>query len=135
MTGRRLTACLTVRRAAKARLLLAFAGLLAGDPARADIASERRFSACTDQVTQAQKAGVLYALDWAPPDEPRVVAGPAFFQLPIDRKQAFVESVNCYLLHGKGGPCVNFDVDHWKTGKPVGRYSFCLFRMKRRVVE
>lgn len=58
-----------------------------------------------------------------------VVVGPTFFEVPIDAKEGFVETLNCFLLAGKQGECVNFNVLHWQTGKAVGRYSYCRFKM------
>lgn len=112
----------------------AFMGMLVCNLAWADILSERRLDACRDKVTQAQKAGVLYGLEWKLPNEPTVVAGPGYFSLPIDEKERFVDAVNCYLMGGDAGKCVNFDVLDWKNSKPIGRFSFCLYRMHRATV-
>lgn len=110
---------------------VAFALLLTATAASADVLSERRLYECREQVTQAQKSGVLYGLEWKLPNEPTVVAGPGYFPLPIDEKERFVDAVNCYLMGGDAGKCVNFDVLDWRSGKPVGRFLFCLYRMNR----
>lgn len=112
----------------------AFLLLLTASTSSADVLSERRLYECREQVTQAQKSGVLYGLEWKLPNEPTVVAGPGYFPLPIDEKERFVDAVNCYLMGGDAGKCVNFDVLDWKSGKPVGRFLFCLYRMNRPVV-
>ncbi len=117
------------------RWLPAIIGMLVCNLAWADIMSERRLEACRDKVTQAQKAGVLYGLEWKLPNEPTVVAGPGYFSLPIDEKERFVEAVNCYLMGGDAGRCVNFDVLDWKNNKPIGRFSFCLFRISRSTAD
>lgn len=83
---------------------------------------------CRKKLVQAQKLEVLYDMDWNLPKEPRVVAGPTFFNMPFDAKEGFVETANCYLVGG-GDKCVNFNVTHWKTGKAVGRFSNCKFKM------
>ncbi len=117
------------------RWFQAILGLLVCNVAWADIVSERRLEACRNKVTQAQKTGVLYGLEWKLPNEPTVVAGPGYFPLPIDEKERFIDAVNCYLMGGDAGKCVNFDVLDWKNSKPIGRFSFCLFRMSRAAVE
>ncbi len=89
---------------------------------------DKRFEACRKKLMQAQKLEVLYDLDWKPPREPKVIAGRTFFEMPIDAKEGFVETVNCFLMAGDSG-CVNFDVLHWQTGKMAGRFSRCKFKM------
>lgn len=96
--------------------------------ASAVCADERQFEVCRSKLKQAQQLDVLYDLDWKSGREPRVVAGRTFFNLPIDAKEGFVETVNCFLMTGKN-QCVNFDVLHWQTGKAVGRFSNCRFKM------
>lgn len=90
---------------------------------------EKQFESARQKLIKAQKLEVLYALEWKSAREPRVVAGPTFFQMPIDGKEGFVETVNLYLVGGDKGSCVDFDVLHWQTGKAVGRFSRCRFTM------
>lgn len=92
-------------------------------------AGDKEFEICRKKLKQAQKLDMLYDLDWKLPKEPRVVVGPTFFKVPIDAKEGFIETVNCFLTAGDSGKCVNFDVLHWQTGKAVGRFSNCRFRM------
>ena len=91
---------------------------------------DKRLEVCRGKLFQAQKLDVLYDLDWKLPKEPRVVAGPTFFSMPIDAKEGFVDTVNCFLTAGQAGKCVNFDVLHWQTGKAIGRFSYCKFKRK-----
>jgi len=100
--------------------------LLIAAPVAAD---ERKFEGCRNKLKQAQKLDVLYDLDWKSGHEPKVVAGRTFFTMPIDAKEGFAETVNCFLMAGKN-QCVSFDILHWQTGKSVGRFSNCRFRMK-----
>lgn len=112
----------------KAHVLIATAWILASQLAFAESA-DQRFEECKTKLVQAQKLDLLYDFDWKPPKEPKVVVGPTFFQIPIDAKEGFVETVNCFLMAGKTGKCVNFDVRSWQTGKAVGRFSNCRFKM------
>lgn len=92
-------------------------------------AHANKFEECKAKLMKAQKLGVLHNLDWKPPKEPYVVAGRTFFSMPIDAKEGFAETVNCFLMGGEGGKCVNFNVLSWQTGKPVGRFAYCRFKM------
>lgn len=93
-------------------------------------AGDKRFETCRVKLIQAQKVDLLHDLDWKPPKEPNVVAGPTFFTIPIDAKEGFAETVNCFLMAGESGKYINFDVLDWRTGKSVGRYSYGKFKMK-----
>lgn len=88
-----------------------------------------RFESCRSQLKQLHKLDALYDMQWHSPREPRVVVGPTFFRLPIDGKESFVAVVNCFLMVGDPGRCVNFDTLHWQTGKAVGRFENCRFKM------
>lgn len=96
----------------------------------ANAADDARFETCKAKLIQAQKLDLLYDMDWKPPKEPKVVVGPTFFTIPIDAKEGFVETVNCFLMAGDRGKYINFDVLDWRTGKSVGRYSYGKFKMK-----
>lgn len=93
-------------------------------------ADDKRFERCKAKLIQAQKLDLLYDMDWKPPKEPKVVVGPTFFTIPIDAKEGFVETINCFLMAGESGKYINFDVLDWRTGKSVGRYSYGKFKMK-----
>lgn len=80
------------------RWILIIFGLSLSVEAYADAASEKRFEECRSKLIQAQKLEVLYDMDWKSPKEPKVVAGPTFFQMPIDAKEGFTETVNCFTL-------------------------------------
>ncbi|WP_242342704.1 hypothetical protein [Anaeromyxobacter terrae] len=49
--------------------------------------------------------------------------------MPIDAKEGFAETVNCFLMAGSTNH-INFDILHWQTGKVIGRYSWGSFEMK-----
>ncbi len=91
--------------------------------------AEKRFNECKKKLIAAQKLGVLYDMDWQPPREPRIVVGPTFVEMPIDAKEGFVETVNCFLMAGTTDH-INFDALHWQTGRAIGRYSWGSFEMK-----
>jgi histone acetyltransferase (RNA polymerase elongator complex component) len=90
--------------------------------------TEKAFQQCRKKLIAAQKLEVLNDMKWDSPKEPYIVAGPTFFSMPIDAKEGFVETVNCFLNSGTQG-CINFDVRNYLTGKPVGRFERCKFSM------
>lgn len=92
--------------------------------------SDKNFETCRGKLKAAQKLDVLYAFDWKLPKEPYVVAGPTFFKIPIDAKEGFAETVNCFLTAGDASIVVNFDILDWRTGKKVGRFSSGKLRME-----
>jgi hypothetical protein len=92
--------------------------------------SDTQFEECRSKLKKLQQLDVLYDLDWKAPHEPRVVVGPTFFNLPIDAKEQFAKTVNCFLMAGDTSDCLNFDVLHWRTGKAVGRFSLCKYKSK-----
>lgn len=94
--------------------------------ARAD---DARFEKCKAKLVKASEIGVLYAFDWKPPKEPYVVAGATFIGMPIDAKEGFADTVNCFLMAGESGKYINFDVLHWQTGKAIGRFKNGRFAM------
>jgi hypothetical protein len=53
-----------------------------------------------------------------------VVVGPTFFNIPIDAKQVFADTVNCFLTAGQSDKHISFDLLDWRTGKAVGRYKY-----------
>lgn len=110
------------------RKLILILSLALGSPVT--FAGDAEFEKCRSKLKVAQKLDLLYDLDWkSGRDMPRVVVGPTFFTVPIDAKEGFAATVNCFLMAGDSGKCVNFDVLHWQTGKAVGRFNNCRFRM------
>lgn len=112
-------------------LIVAVSILLVGYATASPVtpAENKRFEGCKNKLKAAQKLDVLYDLDWKPPAEPRILAGATFFNLPIDAKEGFAETLNCFLMAGKT-EYINFDILDWRTGKAVGRYSWGKFEMK-----
>lgn len=93
-------------------------------------AETKRFETCRAKLKKAQELEMLYDLKWNDPSiEPRVVAGPTFFQVPIDAKEGFAQTVNCFLTAGEKGTYLNFDVLDWRTGNKIGRFSYGKFSM------
>lgn len=111
------------------RLFAAVLSFLAAAPAWVGAASDAQLEECRRKLIQAQKLDMLHNLDWKLPKEPKVVVGPTFIQMPIDAKEGFVDTVNCFLMAGESGKCVNFSVLRWQTGKAIGRFSNCRFKM------
>lgn len=93
-------------------------------------AQDAAFEVCKKKLQLANELGVLYAFDWKPPQEPYVVAGSTFFDMAIDGKQGFAETVNCFLMAGDDSHMMNFDILHWQTGRPVAEFSYGKLKMK-----
>lgn len=112
------------------KAVMVFVSMLLASQAFAAVspAEEKKFQQCQKTLIQAQKLGVLYNLDWKPPKEPYVVVGRTFDGLPIDGKENFALTVNCFLMAGKK-QFINFNVLDWRTGKPVGRFSYGQFKV------
>jgi hypothetical protein len=80
----------------------------------------KRFESCRAKLKKAQKLDVLYDLKIDP--LPRVFVGPTFYTIPIDAKQGFADTVNCFLMTGED-KYINFDLLDYQTGKTVAQYS------------
>lgn len=93
------------------------------------IADNAKFEACRKKLIQAQNLSVLQDLQWQKGNEPYVLAGPTFFDMAIDGKEGFATTVNCFLMSGDTTKCIGFNVLHWQTGKSVGRFENCRFKM------
>ena len=86
-----------------------------GDASSAEkSATEKQFKLCQAYLIDAQRAEVLNDLDWKPPSEPYVVAGPAFMAMPIKAKKAFTLMVNCLLMAGDTELWLNLGDDGWR---------------------
>lgn len=103
------------------------AGVLLSLPAHAR--DDARFEMCRKKLVTAQKLGVLHNLDWKPPKAPYIVAGPTFFSMPIDAKEGFAETLNCFFSAGDTGKCLDLNILHWQTGKLAARYSWCKLKV------
>lgn len=108
---------------------LRIALLMAGCFIQQAWADDARFEACKAKLKKANEVDLLYAFDWKPPAAPYVVVGPTFFKIPIDAKQGFGETLNCFLMAGETGKCVQFPLLHWQTGKQVARFHNCKLKM------
>lgn len=106
---------------------LALVALLISAQALAN--DDARFEACRAKLKKANELDVLYGLDWKPPSPPKVTVGRTFFQIPIDAKEGFAETLNCFLMAGKEDECVNFPLLHWQTGKPIAQFKNCKLKM------
>lgn len=98
--------------------------ILVGGAAGADQAET-----CRQKLIKAQQLGVLYDLDWKPGKMPKVIVGPTFHQMPLDAKEGFVETVNCFLLGGKSG-AINFDVKEHLNHRVVGSWTYGRYKPK-----
>jgi len=98
--------------------------MLSGSAAGAD-----RFETCRQKLIKAQQLGALYDLDWKPGKMPKVIVGPAFHQMPMDAKEGFIETVNCFLLGGKDG-VINFDVKEHLNHRVVGSWTYGRYKPK-----
>jgi hypothetical protein len=81
---------------------------------------DKRFEQCRAKLKKAQKIDLLYDLKIDP--LPRVVVGPTFYSIPLDAKQGFADTVNCFLMTGKD-EYISFDLLDYQTGRVVAHYS------------
>ena len=95
--------------------------------AKLAIEANKRFEECREKLKKAQQLEVLYDLEWKRA-MPKVVVGPTFYSIPIDAKQGFADTVNCFLMTGKSN-YIDFDLLDWQTGKLVARYSLGRLKM------
>jgi hypothetical protein len=87
----------------------------------------RRFETCRTKLKKAKRLDLLYDLKMDP--LPRVVVGPTFYTIPLDAKQGFADTVNCFVTAGKD-EYINFDLLDYRTGHVVAEYSYGRLRMK-----
>jgi hypothetical protein len=80
----------------------------------------KRFEQCRAKLKKAQKLDLLYDLKIDP--LPRVIVGPTFYSIPLDAKQGFADTVNCFLMTGKNDEYINFDLMDYQTGHVVAEY-------------
>jgi len=95
--------------------------------AKLTMEDEKRFEECRKKLKMAEKLEVLYDLEWKQA-MPTVVVGPTFYSIPIDAKQGFADTVNCFLMTGKSN-YIDFDLLDWQTGKRVAQYSMGSLKM------
>jgi hypothetical protein len=81
----------------------------------------RRFEMCRANLKKAKRLDLLYDLKMDP--LPRVVVGPTFYKIPLDAKQGFADTVNCFVTAGKD-EYVNFDLLDYRSGHVVAEYSY-----------
>lgn len=98
--------------------------IISGSAAGADKAET-----CRQKLIKAQQLGVLYDLDWKPGQMPKVIVGPTFHQMPLDAKQGFVETVNCFFMGGKDA-AINFDVKEHLNHRVVGSWTYGRYKPK-----
>jgi hypothetical protein len=91
--------------------------------AQAHASTDARLEQCRSKLKTAQKLDLLYGLDWNGRAEPKVTVGPTFFKIPIDAKEGFAETVNCFVMAGQD-KFISFDLLDYRTGKPVGRFKY-----------
>ena len=81
----------------------------------------KRFEQCRAKLKKAEKLDLLHDLTIGP--LPRVVVGPTFYTIPLEAKQGFADTVNCFLMTGQDS-YVNFDLLDYQTGHVVAEYSY-----------
>ena len=84
-------------------------------------AAKLQLDICKGKLEKARELEVLHDLD-AKGASIKVIVGPTYFTEPIDTKQDFAKTVNCFLVKGTGGG-KSFDVIHWQTGKKVASWN------------
>ena len=83
---------------------------------------EERFEKCRGKLKQAQQLGLLYNMDLKR-GLPKVwVREPDFDELPIDAKEGFADTVNCFLMVGRN-TYITFDLLDSRSSKVVATYS------------
>jgi hypothetical protein len=113
----------------RALLILGALCSLAPSAWSAPTADEARFSQCQAKMKKAKELDLLYDLTWERGSAPRVLVGRTFFTIPIDAKEGFAEQLNCFLVAGQPGKCMNFTLRDWRTGKPVARFENCRLKV------
>jgi|CXWL01.1.fsa_nt_gi hypothetical protein len=92
-------------------------------------AQAKAAEACRAKLETARQGGALHDLDWTPGEMPLVVVGPAFEQFPMEAKQGFAATVNCFLMGGKA-EYIQFDVVEYLNHRVVGTWSLGRFKAK-----
>lgn len=89
--------------------------------ATAGPAEDRRFEECRQKLIKAQELQVLQDMK-IERNRPVIHVGPTFKSMPIDAKQGFADTLNCFLLAGDAGKFMQFDLLDGLTGKTVASY-------------
>ncbi len=112
-------------------LLFTVTGTLSAQ--RKSAKTSNRLETCRAKLKKAQALDVLYDLRWDDPrQEPRVVIGPTFLQIPFDAKEGLTETVNCFLVAGDANKYVNFNLIEWRNGTVIGRWEYGRLTMRAR---
>ena len=81
------------------------------------------FEACRNKLIQAQKLDLLYDLKFEGPS-PQIFVGPTWYTLPLDAKEGFHDTVQCFVNAGGGGVNVSTQYRDWRTGKIVAEVAY-----------
>lgn len=92
-------------------------------------AQKEAAEACRQKLEKARQLEVLHDLDWKPGTMPKVIVGPTFAQLPFETKEAFAQTVNCFLLGGEGG-AITFDLKEHLNHHVVGTWEYGRLKTK-----
>lgn len=78
---------------------------------------------CKRKMEKAQELEILYNLKF---EGERAVAyvGSAWFNIPIDVKEGFHNTLQCFLTSGKGGAWLTLEYRHWQTGNVVAKTTY-----------
>ena len=91
-------------------------------------ADKTAFDTCNAALRDTQRRGIFHGLAWeAPHRRPLVLVGEGFFQLSALERQRFAETVNCHLMVGKTGMCLNINFLHWRGGEQLARFRNCRY--------
>jgi hypothetical protein len=91
---------------------------------KSEASDDKRFEQCRTKLIKAQKLGVVYDIQWDGKTYPRVMVGPTFFNMALDAKQGFADTLNCFFMVGEHGKYIEIEFLDWRTGKSIGRYSY-----------
>lgn len=81
-----------------------------------------RFDECKQKLVEAQKLDLLFDLAWNPPKPPHVVVGHTYFRLRSDAREGFAQTVNCFLMAGRGDRYINFPIKDQRNNV-VGKWE------------
>jgi hypothetical protein len=95
----------------------------------AETPANQRFKTCQAKLKKAKQLDVLYDMAWDKGSGPRILVGPTYFQIPVDAKEGFAETLNCFLVAGASDQCMNFSLSDWRTGKAVARFENCRLKI------
>jgi len=92
------------------------------------VEENQRFEECRGKLKKAQQLDLLHDLK-LDGGLPTVVVGPTFYTIPFETKQAFADTVNCFVTAGQH-KVTSFDLLDSMTHRTVAHYSFGTLEVK-----